>query len=98
MTREEEIKNEAKLKCYDIASEVDYMSSAAYDGFVMGAEWADKTMIEKACKWITKHISIPYEGGFIDDSPVASDYIEWCEKRLENAKAIADSFKKAMEE
>ena len=39
-------------------------------------EWADKTMIEKACVWITEHIDIPYEGEFIDDSPVASDYIE----------------------
>lgn len=61
-------------------------------------EWADKTMIEKACQWITEHIDIPYEGEFIDDSPVASDYIEWCKKRLEYAKAIADAFKQAMEE
>lgn len=60
--------------------------------------WADKTLIEKACQWITEHIDIPYEGEFIDDSPVASDYIEWCEKRLEYAKAIADAFKQAMEE
>ena len=66
--------------------------------FQAGARWADKTMIEKACEWITKHIDIPYEGEFIDDSPVASDYIEWCEKRLEYAKAIADAFKQAMEE
>ena len=42
MTREEEIKNEAKLHCHDIASEVDCKSSAAYDGFVMGAKWADE--------------------------------------------------------
>lgn len=66
--------------------------------FQAGARWADKTMIEKACQWITEHIDIPYEGEFIDDSPVASDYIEWCEKRLEYAKAIADAFKQAMEE
>lgn len=66
--------------------------------FQAGAKWADKTMIEKACQWITEHIDIPYEGEFIDDSPVASDYIEWCEKRLEYAKEIADAFRKAMEE
>ena len=53
---------------------------------------------EKACNWITEHIDIPYEGEFIDNSPVASDYIKWCEKRLEDAKAIADAFKQAMEE
>ena len=63
-----------------------------------GAEWADKTMIDKACKWITEHIDIPYEGEFIDDSPVASDYVEYLSKRLEYAKAIADAFKQAMEE
>ena len=61
-------------------------------------KWADKTMIDKACECITEHINIPYEGEFVDDSPVASDYIEWCEKRLEYTKAIADAFKQAMEE
>ena len=61
-------------------------------------EWADKTMIEKACKWITEHIDIPYEGEYIDDSPIASDYVEYLSKRLEYAKAVADAFKQAMEE
>ena len=70
----------------------------AFGDFINGAEWADKTMIEKACKWITEHIDIPYEGEFIDDSPVASDYVEYLSKRLEYAKAIADAFKQAMEE
>lgn len=55
-------------------------------------------LIDKACEWITEHIDIPYEGEFIDSNPVASDYIEWCKKRLEYAKAITDAFKKAMEE
>ena len=62
------------------------------------AQWADRTMIDKACEWITEHIDIPYEGEFVDDSPVASDYIEWCEKRLEYAKAIADAFKENFKE
>ena len=66
--------------------------------FADAIEWADKTMIDKACEWIIEHIDIPYEGEFIDDSPVASDYIEYCEKRLEYAKAVADAFKQAMEE
>lgn len=68
------------------------------DAFEEGAEWADKTMIEKARKWITEHIDIPYEGEFIDDSPVASDYVEYLSKRLEYAKAVADAFEQAMEE
>lgn len=57
MTREKEIKNEAKLKCYDIASEVDYKSSAAYDGFVMGAKWADKTMLDNVYKWLNMNLN-----------------------------------------
>lgn len=64
--------------------------------FQAGAKWADKTMIEKACAWITEHADNPYKGEFIDNSPVASDYIEWCKKRLEYAKEIADAFRKAM--
>ena len=70
----------------------------AFGDFINGAEWMQKKMIDKACEWITEHIDIPYEGGYIDDSPVASDYIEWCEKRLEYAKEVADAFKQAMEE
>ena len=71
-----------------------YEVSMRRDAYVQGYQDA----IEKACECITEHIDIPYEGEFIDDSPVASDYIEWCEKRLEYAKAIADAFKQAMEE
>lgn len=72
--------------------------NAALNGFEAGAEWMQKKMIDKAVEWITEHIDIPYEGEFIDDSPVASDYIEWCEKRLEYAEAVADAFKQAMED
>lgn len=52
MTREEEIKREALSNSIDIASEVDYKSTAAYEGFVKGAIWADKIMIDKACEWL----------------------------------------------
>ena len=52
------------------------------EGFKEGIEVGKKEIIDKAFQWITEHIDIPYEGEFIDDSPVASDYIEWCEKQL----------------
>ena len=54
--------------------------------------------IENACQWITEHIDIPYEVETIDGEPVASDYIEWCKKRLEAAKEITDDFRQAMKE
>lgn len=99
MTQREEIKRQAEEYRQPYRT-VGYRLSSkdVRDAFEEGAEWMQKTMIEKACEWITEHIDIPYEGEFIDDSPVASDYIEWCEKRLEYAKAIADAFKQAMEE
>lgn len=96
MTRREEIAK-ASICQYQIIGTIGEQE-AFKNGFVKGAEWADKTMIEKACQWITEHIDIPYEGEFIDDSPVASDYVEYLSKRLEYAKAVADAFKQAMEE
>ncbi len=55
MTREEEIKREALFNCNDIAGETDYKSTAAYEGFIQGAEWADKTMLDKACEWLRNY-------------------------------------------
>ena len=54
--------------------------------------------IENACQWITEHVDIPYEVETIDGEPVASDYIEWCKKRLEAAKEITDDFRQAMKQ
>ena len=83
MTREEEIKNEAKLKCHDIASEVDYKSSAAYDGFIMGAEWSDKTLIEKTCKWMKGLTYQEFPGGPLErliTDELIEDYLKTIEK------------------
>ena len=48
MTREEEIKLVAS--CHIAASNEDFKEY--YEGFIAGAKWADKTMIEKAEKWL----------------------------------------------
>ena len=96
MTRREEIE-QAAMQVGGVHPDWDALECFRV-GYKEGANWADKTMIEKACEWITEHIDIPYEGEFIDDSPVASDYVEYLSKRLEYAKAVADAFKQAMEE
>lgn len=98
MTRKEEIRQEAHRKYPYEGGTKGTICEFSIPIFIQGAEWADKTMIEKACEWITEHIDIPYEGEFIDDGPVASDYVEYLSKRLEYAKAVADAFKQAMEE
>ena len=99
MTRREEIEQQAEMFRQPYRGSGNYSTSMDIkNAFQEGAEWADKTMIEKACKWITEHIDIPYEGEYIDDSPIASDYVEYLSKRLEYAKAVADAFKQEMEE
>lgn len=99
MTRREEIVT-ATLGCRQSYADLKrpITPDDVADAFEKGAYWADKAMIDKACQWITEHIDIPYEGEFIDDSPVASDYVEYLSKRLEYAKAVADAFKQAMKE
>lgn len=93
----ETIKQQAKSYTLAVFDELDDFSDVT-QAYIDGAEWMQKKMIDKATQWITEHIDIPYEGEFIDESPVASDYIEWCEKRLEYAKAVADAFRQAMED
>ena len=47
MTRKEDIKLTARKYCFD-----DYTAMLS---FITGAEWADETMIEKACKWLKNY-------------------------------------------
>lgn len=77
MTREEEIEKEA----YRVSNNGD-----EYSSFIQGAKWADKTMIEKARKWLynnTYKISP-------DDSRVSMSF--------EYTIDMIDNFCKAMEE
>ena len=42
MTRNEQIEKEARRVSYN---------GDEFSSFIIGAEWADKTIIDKACKW-----------------------------------------------
>ncbi|WP_291625508.1 hypothetical protein [Clostridium sp.] len=88
-TIEERAKEYSKW-CYD--------DKTAYDAYIAGAKEQKAIDIDKACQWIIEHIDIPYEEEFINNEPTVSDYIDWCEKRIEYANAIADNFRKSMEE
>ena len=58
--------------------------------FIQGAEWADKTMIDKACKWLKEHI---YEYIAVGNTDYGKPYdIYLCNEEL------FDDFHKAMEE
>lgn len=66
MNRKEEIKQAAYSKyCND--SSVTF--NLQCDCFSDGAKWADRTLIEKACKWIVQQeeiIGISFENDFIE--------------------------------
>lgn len=55
MNRQEEIYEKASQYSDGIIMKEDaMMCKAAYE---QGAQWADKTMIEKACKWLEENIT-----------------------------------------
>lgn len=55
MTREDEIKEMATTTASHITSDKD-MQVAFADVLRRGAEWADRTMIDKACEWFEKNL------------------------------------------
>ena len=74
MTRREEITKKAL--------ELDTTNDIAT--FVVAAQWADKTMIEKACEWLKRN---------------AEDYVLTCYDKGElDSEGLLMDFRKAMEE
>lgn len=97
MKREEEIRQIANVYTKTIFGELDDFTDIN-DAYIDGAKWADKTMIDKACKWIKEHIMIPYECKFNGNETTITDYLEWCKDRQKESERVANEFKKAMEE
>lgn len=52
MTRKQQIEGEARRRNPYVGGTKGDISSALMDEFIAGAEWADKTMIDKACEWL----------------------------------------------
>lgn len=80
MTRQEERKQAAQQR---YSGESQYQVAKA-QAFLTGARWADKTMIDKACEWLSK--SLYY-----------SQYREGC-FNTESFEEFVNEFRKAMEE
>lgn len=86
MRRSEKILFEIDKRKYKADCPFDYE-----DGFKRGVEWADKTMIDKACEWLEKH----YTNYMIQD---LSKYVEdVCSFDIFSDLLIED-FRKAMKE
>lgn len=56
MTRIEEIENAAKQKYPYEGGIKGMICENSIPIFIQGAEWADKTMIDKACKWMEENL------------------------------------------
>ena len=71
MTRREEIVKATKECREDYVGLGRYLTSDDIaDDFEEGAEWADKTMIEKACEWFADYLmEIGYPDDWMRDSP-----------------------------
>lgn len=95
MTRKEEILKEAEL-CASANTQIIGDWGEHYLGFIHGAEWADRTMIDKACEWLKANLCEHYA-----DEPIAhkmgrpiSGYISFFE---EPPVGVIMDFRKAME-
>ncbi len=95
MTREEQIQRESEVYAWT-ANQFDIQLA-----FIKGAEWADahpqfsrEEFIEKACKWLGKHInktaSIDADGDWGDDYLEVNNY--------DDEDMFLSAFRKAMEE
>ena len=72
MTQEEQIDKAALDYCgYDTETIYAHIENA----FITGAEWADNTMIEKACEWLEQHLHHDNVGGFWADATGIEDFI-----------------------
>lgn len=71
MTRREEIVKATKECREDYVGLGRHLTSDDIaDAFEEGAEWADKTMIEKVCEWLDNYLmEIGYPDDWLRDSP-----------------------------
>ena len=84
MTREEEICKAAEEFAFSYKTETSNFHNAIND-FYYGAKWADKTMIDKACKWIENYVENAFTE--VDGMMIELHGIE-----------LSEDFRKSMEE
>ena len=92
MTIENEIITEAQKHGLNCMSRINYQ-----DGFIEGAKYADKTMIDKACEWLSKTLYIHTEA--IEDKHWnETKTFDWVTSDYDSVSDFIDGFRKAMEE
>ena len=58
MKREEEIQQKAGEEAWYIADTSQTKEEAAIRGYCLGAAYADRTMLDRACEWLKKNIDL----------------------------------------
>ena len=75
MTREDEIINAAYNEA-EVERQLKIHPQVFEQGFVAGAKWADRTMIEKACKWLTRELCyIAREDNFFNNKTATDEFV-----------------------
>lgn len=64
MKREEEILQRAKEEAWYIADTSQTKEEAAIGGYCLGAAYADRTMLDRACKWLKENIDLYSDTAF----------------------------------
>ena len=76
---------------------IDPVADAREESFAEGAEWANKTMIDKACEWMEKvlyiHTEVNEDKDWCTYNPI--DYVT---SDFESVEEFIKEFRKAMEE
>lgn len=72
MTRKEEREKAAKIRADQYSHMVQW--NECYHHFKQGAEWADKTMLEKACEWLRTNADSYCNGTDIAVNAMVEDF------------------------
>jgi hypothetical protein len=92
MTRREEIAKQAEITVFPWDEPQE--QNKFQDGFIEGAKWADKTMIEKVCKWLKSHIKFET----VNYSDVWISAVDILATDFNTIDEMEESLRKAMEE
>lgn len=98
MAREDEIRSVASdHRDWVCCGFIDPVADEREKSFAEGAEWADKTMIDKACEWMKKvlyiHTEVNEDKDWCTYNPI--DYVT---SDFESVEEFIKEFRKAMEE
>lgn len=91
MKIEEQIMNDPNLACY-----VDKQRGWIHEAFMDGVMWADKTMIDKACEWLSKTLYLHTEE--IEDKHWnETKTFDWVTSDYDSVSDFINGFRKALE-